>query len=299
MKQLGGKELGYNNYRDIDLAWKAVCSFGFARTGLAPLGAEEAEKQLGFTDDPALKACVAVKHNTPCGAALAKTADEAFDKAYSCDPVSIFGGIAAFNTAIDGKTAQKLQKIFLEVVIAPAFDGEALGILLKKTNLRVIEAVLPPRESLESVSIDGGLLVQQVNGKLFEKWETVTKALPDRDDLADMLFGLRIVTWVKSNAIVVVKNQSAVGIGCGQTNRIWAAEQALQRARGTNGAGKPPRVLVSDAFFPFPDVVEAAAQAGIKVIVQSGGSNNDALSVEACDRHGIAMVFTGSRCFKH
>ncbi|MDR0662545.1 MAG: bifunctional phosphoribosylaminoimidazolecarboxamide formyltransferase/IMP cyclohydrolase [Spirochaetaceae bacterium] len=295
MKQLGGKELGYNNYRDIDLAWKAVCSLGFG--GARPLGADEAEKLLDFTDDPSLKACVAVKHNTPCGAALGKTAGEAFDKAYSCDTVSIFGGIAAFNTRLDGDAARKLEKIFLEVVIAPAFDGEALDILLKKTNLRVIEAALPPGEDYESVSVDGGVLVQQVNKKLLLKWELVTKTAVDRRDLADMLFGLRLVGWVKSNAIVVVKNQSAVGIGGGQTNRIRAAEEALRRAADVTGGAA--RVLVSDAFFPFPDVVLAAAEAGIRLIVQSGGSNNDSLSIEACDKHGVAMVFTGTRYFKH
>ena len=296
MKQLGGKELSYNNYRDIDLAWKAVSSFGLVDGSLPPLGSVDAARLLGITEAGVLPACVAVKHNTPCGAALGGSAAEAFDKTYACDPVSIFGGIAAFNTTVEADAAKRLASIFLEVVIAPAYDQEALAILREKPALRVMLAASPPTESRECVSVDGGLLVQDVNRKLLEKWELVTKTPASESDIPDILFGLRTVSWVKSNAVVVVKNLSAAGIGGGQTNRIWAAEQALRQAKA---AGKEPRTLVSDAFLPFPDVVEAAAAAGVKVIVQSGGSNNDALSVQACDRHGIAMVFTGIRYFKH
>lgn len=296
MKQLGGKELGYNNYRDIDLAWKSVSSFGLADGSLAPLGSEDAAHLLGLRETAVLNACVAVKHNTPCGAALGGSAVEAFDKTYACDPVSIFGGIVAFNTGVDAAAAKKLASLFLEVVIAPAYDHEALTILRGKPALRVMLAASPPVEIRECVSVDGGVLVQDVNRKLLEKWETVTKTPVAESDIPDMLFGLRAVSWVKSNAIVVVKDLSAAGIGGGQTNRIWAAEQALRQAKANR---KEPSVLVSDAFFPFPDVVEAAAAAGIKAIVQSGGSNNDGLSIEACDRHGIAMIFTGTRYFKH
>ncbi|MDR3356129.1 MAG: bifunctional phosphoribosylaminoimidazolecarboxamide formyltransferase/IMP cyclohydrolase [Spirochaetaceae bacterium] len=298
MKRLGGKDLGYNNYRDADLAWKAVTSFGLAYGGLAPLGEEEA-RLLGVESPPAPAACVAVKHNTPCGAALGEDAAEAFNKAYACDPVSIFGGIVAFNLPVDAAAARNLRSVFLELVIAPAYDGEALEILREKPNLRVLLATSPPCESLECAGVDGGLLVQGVNRRLLEKWEPVTKTPVDGGDIPDMLFGLRVASWVKSNAIVVVKALSAVGIGGGQTNRIWAAEHALRQARRKGAGLEGARVLVSDAFFPFPDVVEAAAKAGIKAIVQSGGSNNDGLSIEACDRHGIAMVFTGIRCFKH
>ena len=296
MKQLGGKEPGYNNYRDIDLAWKAVSSFGLTDGSLAPLGSGDAARLLGIEEAGVLKACVAVKHNTPCGAALGSSTAEAFDKTYACDPVSIFGGIAAFNTQVDAKTAGKLTSLFLEVVIAPAYDHEALAILREKPALRVMLAASPPAESRECVSVDGGLLVQDVNRKLLEKWETVTETPVMESDIPGILFGLRTVSWVKSNAIVVVKDLSAVGIGGGQTNRIWAAEQALRQAKAN---GKEPRVLVSDAFLPFPDVAEAAAAAGVKVIVQSGGSNNDGLSVRACNMHGIAMIFTGIRYFKH
>jgi phosphoribosylaminoimidazolecarboxamide formyltransferase/IMP cyclohydrolase len=296
MKQLGGKELGYNNYRDIDLAWKAVSSFGLADGVPEALGACDAERLLGAVDTAVLKACVAVKHNTPCGAALGSSAEEAFDKTYACDPVSIFGGIAAFNTLVDAAAAKKLTSLFLEVVIAPAYDGDALAILREKPALRVMLAASPPVESRECVSVDGGLLVQDVNQRLLEKWEPVTETPVSESDIPGILFGLRTVSWVKSNAVVVVKDLSAVGIGGGQTNRIWAAEHALRQAKVNR---KEPRVLVSDAFLPFPDVVEAAAVAGVKVIVQSGGSNNDGLSIEACDRHGIAMIFTGIRYFKH
>lgn len=295
----GGKELGYNNYRDADLAWKAVSSFGCPSTGAKPLGADEAARLLNVADEGLTPACVAVKHNTPCGAALGKTAFEAFEKTYLCDTVSIFGGIVAFNTALDVKTARKLNGIFLEIVIAPAYSGAALAVLREKPNLRVIKASAAPSEKTECVSLDGGLLVQDVNGALLEKWDVVTKTPVDERDIPDMLFGLRLVNWVKSNAVVVVKDEAAVGIGGGRTNRIDAARQAISAARAGRAALPPARVLVSDAFFPFPDVVEAAAEAGIKAIVQSGGSNNDRLSIDACDRFGIAMVFTGMRYFKH
>jgi phosphoribosylaminoimidazolecarboxamide formyltransferase/IMP cyclohydrolase len=250
---------------------------------------------------------VAVKHNTPCGIALGETLSAAYEKTYACDPVSIFGGIIACNVPMDGETAQKLSELFLEIVAAPDFDGEALEILKKKKNLRIIRAPRGPRESLEYISVDGGLLVQGADRRLLEKWEVVTRAAPPPEDRADMIFGMRAVGYVKSNAIVVVKDQAAVGIGGGETNRIWAAELALNRSRRTleaDGKGvftgnAPARVLASDAFFPFPDVVEAAAAAGIKSIIQPGGSLNDRLSIEACDKLGLAMVFTGLRHFKH
>jgi phosphoribosylaminoimidazolecarboxamide formyltransferase/IMP cyclohydrolase len=297
MEQLNGKELSYNNYRDIDIAWKAVCSFGLPKKGLPALGADSAVKLLNFREDDDLNACIAIKHNTPCGAALGKTAGEAFEKTYSCDEVSIFGGIIAFNTTLDAEAAAKIASIFLEVVIAPDYEDAALEILRKKSNLRVIKAASPPVERLECVSIDGGLLAQEVNKTLFEKWDTVTKTPVDEQYIPDMLFGLRVALWVKSNAIVLAKDQTAIGIGGGQTSRILAAKLALRQAGSRRN--NPARVLVSDAFFPFPDIVEAAADAGIKVIVQSGGSNKDDLSIEMCDKRGIAMVFTGTRYFKH
>jgi phosphoribosylaminoimidazolecarboxamide formyltransferase/IMP cyclohydrolase len=314
MEQIHGKELSYNNIRDLDLAWKAACAFGLAPDRRAPLGeadleglgiAGHGEGSAGAASPPAC--CVAVKHNTPCGIALGATLLEAYERAYYCDPLSIFGGIVAATVPVDAATAKKLSELFLEIIVAPDFDDEALEVLKGKKNLRLMKAPRAPREKTECIAVDGGLLVQEADRKLLEKWELVTRAAPADEDIEDLIFGLRAAAYVKSNAIVVVKDRSAVGIGGGQTNRIWAAEQALVRGAGAVkaaaaagfGDGKPPRALASDAFFPFPDVAEAAAAAGIKAIIQPGGSVNDKLSVEACDKLGIAMIFTGTRHFKH
>ncbi|MDR1443497.1 MAG: bifunctional phosphoribosylaminoimidazolecarboxamide formyltransferase/IMP cyclohydrolase [Treponema sp.] len=307
MEQLHGKELGYNNIRDMDLAWKAVCAFGLPADNCPPLGAEDIRAlgipAAGGTADPAAGrvCCAAVKHNTPCGIALGDTLLGAYEKTCACDPVSIFGGIVAANVRLDAATAKKLGELFLEIVIAPDFEDEALGILKKKKNLRILRARRAPRETHEYIAVDGGLLVQQADRKLFEKWDVVTKARPEARDIRDLIFGMRAITFVKSNAILVVKDEAAAGIGGGQVNRIWPTCQALERAaKVTMEAGsKPARVLASDAFFPFPDVVEAAAAAGIRAIIQPGGSVNDRLSIDACDKHGIAMIFTGTRHFKH
>ncbi|MDR1419536.1 MAG: bifunctional phosphoribosylaminoimidazolecarboxamide formyltransferase/IMP cyclohydrolase [Treponema sp.] len=316
MEQLHGKELGYNNIRDLDLAWKAVCAFGLPSAKAAPIGGADLEK-LGIKDAATDKTacCVAVKHNTPCGIGLGPDLAEAYAKTYACDPLSIFGGIVAVNVPLDKETAEKLGELFLEIVAAPDFDPEALEILEKKKNLRIMRAARPPKETHEYIAVDGGLLVQETDRKLFEKWDIVTKTKPEPADIRDMVFGMRAVTFVKSNAILIVKDEAASGIGGGQVNRIRAAEQALEQSRKTIAeaaktaasgeaasafaGGKSARVLASDAFFPFPDVVEAAAAAGIKAIIQPGGSVNDRLSIEACDKHGIAMVFTGRRHFKH
>jgi phosphoribosylaminoimidazolecarboxamide formyltransferase/IMP cyclohydrolase len=304
MEQLNGKELGYNNIRDLDLAWKAACAFGLPSAALAPLGSDELAKLMPDLPAEHSVCCAAVKHNTPCGLALGENPLQAYLRAYSCDPVSIFGGIVAFNTTVDAPTAEKLAGLFLEIVAAPDFEPKALEILKAKKNLRVMKAALPAGETMECISVDGGLLVQQADRRLLEKWEVVTATAPDPRDLPDMIFGIRAVSFVKSNAIVVVKNRTALGIGGGQTNRIWAAEQALFRSAAAIKAGDDPdklsgRVLASDAFFPFSDVVETAAAGGIKAIVQPGGSLRDGESIEACNRLGIAMVFTGTRHFKH
>jgi phosphoribosylaminoimidazolecarboxamide formyltransferase/IMP cyclohydrolase len=306
IEQLAGKELSYNNIRDMDLAWKAVCAYGLPADGTEPQGEAEV-RALGLAGSGARAACVAVKHNTPCGIGLGATLGEAYDKAYSCDPVSIFGGIVAGNTVVDPDTAAKLGELFLEIVIAPDFDPEALEILKKKKNLRIVRSRKAPHEKQEYIAVDGGLLVQEANRRLLEKWEVVTKTAPAPEDIPEMLFGMRAVAYVKSNAIVVVKNLTALGIGGGETNRIWAAELALNRAAKNIAAlaeagkddGGPARVLASDAFFPFPDVVEAASIAGIKTIIQVGGSLNDKASIEAADRLEVAMVLTGTRHFKH
>jgi len=314
MEQLYGKELSYNNIKDLDLAWKAVCAFGLQTGGSPALGADDVNLFLPKVNDSVRICCVAVKHNTPCAIALGDTLLEAYEKTFECDPVSIFGGIIAINTKVNEATAIRLSQLFLEIVAAVDFDEDALEILKKKKNLRIIKLKDVPKETHEFTAVDGGLLVQQSDRRLLEKWETVTKTPVQESDIPDMIFGMRAVTFVKSNAIMIVKERAATGIGGGQVNRIWPAMQALERSADamkrasdesadTGGSpwkdSLPARVLASDAFFPFADIVETAAKAGIKAIIQPGGSVNDKLSIEACDKYGIAMVFTGTRHFKH
>ncbi|MDR2807806.1 MAG: bifunctional phosphoribosylaminoimidazolecarboxamide formyltransferase/IMP cyclohydrolase [Spirochaetaceae bacterium] len=308
MQQLHGKELSYNNIHDLDLAWKLACAFGLEADGTPPQGQEDIKNIFG-ADSPLLPpvCCAAVKHNTPCGVALGNTLSEAYLKTYTCDPMSIYGGVIACNVPVDAQTAEKLSELFLEIIIAPDFSSDAFAIFAKKKNIRIMKASRAPHQPHESISVDGGLLVQESDRRLFEKWELVTQAVPPAEDIADMIFGMRAVTYVKSNAIVVVKHLATVGIGGGETNRIWPTEMALNRAfriivtaaEEGKGDGEPARVLASDAFFPFPDVVEVAASAGITTIIQPGGSQNDHNVIETCNNLGIAMVFTGMRHFKH
>jgi phosphoribosylaminoimidazolecarboxamide formyltransferase/IMP cyclohydrolase len=279
MEQLSGKAMGYNNIRDLDFAWKAAAS---------------------FSGDPAWKdtpvAAVAVKHISPCGIALGKTPLEAYSKAHACDPVSLFGGIVAINAEIDADCARKMAELFLELIAAPDFTQEALDILRKKKDLRIIKTPLIPQDSYEFVSVDGGVLVQQCDKARDTGWNVVTKREPDPGDHADLRFAMQAVRWARSNAIVAAKNLATAGIGAGETNRLSAAELALKRAAAY---ADDVRVLASDAFFPFPDTVEVAARAGVKSIIQPGGSAKDQASIDACDRLGVAMVFTGTRHFKH
>ncbi|MGO5091003.1 bifunctional phosphoribosylaminoimidazolecarboxamide formyltransferase/IMP cyclohydrolase [Clostridium sp. LCP25S3_F10] len=266
-KKLNGKELSYNNIKDMDIAWKTVCEF------------EEV-------------ACCALKHNTPCGVAIGDTVQEVYTKAYECDPISIFGGIVAFNRKVDKETAENLAKIFLEIVIAPDFDEDALEVLKNKKNLRVIKCEERSTKGKDMAKVDGGILVQQGDNILLEDTKVVTEKSPTEKEMKDLMFGMKVVKYVKSNAIVVVKDGMAKGIGGGQVNRIWAAKEALDRA----GDGV---VLASDAFFPFGDVAEEAAKWGIKAIIQPGGSIRDEESIKVCNEKGISMVFTGVRHFKH
>lgn len=269
-EQLNGKELSFNNLRDMDIAWRTVCEF------IEPT-------------------CCGLKHSTPCGAAIGKNVYEAYTKAYECDPVSIFGGIVALNKEVDADTAREMVKIFLEIVIAPSFSDEALEILKTKKNLRVIKCKHIPQDKINMVKVDGGLLIQDEDLSFTTDYEAVTEKAPTAEEMENLIFGMKIVKHVKSNAIVVVKDMMAVGIGNGETNRIWPTKQAIERA----GDKIEGAVLASDAFFPFRDVVDECAKAGIKAIIQPGGSMRDRESIDACNEHGISMVFTGIRHFKH
>ncbi|WP_411683028.1 bifunctional phosphoribosylaminoimidazolecarboxamide formyltransferase/IMP cyclohydrolase [Clostridium thailandense] len=266
-EQLNGKELSYNNIKDMDIAWKVVSEF------------EEI-------------ACCAVKHNTPCGVAIAENVYDSYIKAYKCDDTSIFGGIVAINKKIDKRTAEELVKIFLEIVIAPDFDEDALEVLKEKKNLRVIKCDVKPQSKLELAKVDGGILVQSVDNKLANELKVVTEKAPTEKEMNDLIFGMKVCKYVKSNAIVVVKDGAAKGIGGGQVNRIWPTIDALNRA----GDGV---VLASDAFFPFNDIVQEAAKHGIKSIIQPGGAMRDQDSIDECNKNGISMVFTAIRHFKH
>ena len=268
---LQGKELSFNNIRDMDLAYKVVSEF------------EETT-------------CCAVKHSTPCGVAIGDNVLEAYEKAYECDPMSIFGGIIAFNREVDGKTAVELNKIFLEIVIAPSFTEEALEIFKQKKNLRIIKVKNPVSDKVTYVKVDGGLIVQSADNQFSIDLKVVTEAQPTDRQMTDLVFAQKIVKWVKSNAIVVATNGQAYGIGGGQTNRIWAAQQAIARAKEKV---EEDLVLASDAFFPFRDVVDFAAENGIKAIIQPGGSIKDQESIDACNERSIPMVFTGMRHFMH
>lgn len=269
-EQLNGKELSFNNLRDMDVAWRTVCEF----------------------TEPA---CCGLKHSTPCGAAIADNVYDAYVKAYECDPVSIFGGIVALNKTVDEATAKEMVKIFLEIVIAPDFTPEALEVLKIKKNLRVIKCHHTPQDKINMVKVDGGLLVQDEDLSFSTNYEAVTEKAPTAEEMENLIFGMKIVKHVKSNAIVVVKDKMAVGIGNGETNRIWPTQQAIERA----GERIEGAILASDAFFPFRDVVDTCAKAGIKAIIQPGGSIRDKESIDACNEHGISMVFTGMRHFKH
>lgn len=273
-RQLQGKELSYCNLYDADAALSLVQEF----------------------EQPA---AVAVKHTNPCGVACAADILSAYQLAHDADPVSIFGGIVALNRPVEADLARKLAEIFLDIVIAPEFSAEAQSILRQKKNLRLLAVgSLNWRYiGLDYKRIAGGLLVQtpDISGPGDEAWQTVTDKNVTAEQMADLQFAWRVVKYVKSNAIVVAKQGVTLGIGMGQVNRIDAAKQALARA----GQAAQGAVLASDGLFPFSDVVEAAAAAGIAAIVQPGGSIRDEESIAAANRHNLAMVFTGHRHFRH
>ncbi|MDR1940479.1 MAG: bifunctional phosphoribosylaminoimidazolecarboxamide formyltransferase/IMP cyclohydrolase [Clostridiales bacterium] len=271
--QLHGKELSYNNINDASAALELLKEF----------------------DSPA---AVAVKHANPCGVGLGVNIYDAYMKAYNSDKISIFGGIAALNGVVDRATAEELNKIFLEIVIAEDFDADALAVLTGKPNIRLLKLKdIKQKNSSETVikQVSGGLLVQTPDEGVFDGYTEVTAAKPTAEQLSDLKFAMSVVKHTRSNAIVLASGGATVGMGIGQTNRIWAAEQAIEHAGGrAKGA-----VMASDAFFPFSDCVEAAARAGVTAIIQPGGSKKDDESIAACDKYGIAMIFTGKRHFKH
>lgn len=279
--QHNGKELSFNNINDTN-------------------GALELLKE--FTE-PTVVAC---KHGNPCGVGSADTIMEAWTKAYEADKTSIFGGIVVANREVTKEMADQMHEIFLEVVVAPSYEKEALEVLCSKKNIRVLELKdidVPQNENaLDMKKVNGGLIVQTIDSKLYDEadFKVVTKTQPTAEQIEDMKFGMKVVKFVKSNGIAVVKNQQSVGIGPGQVNRIWAAKQSFEHAAELIGEGVTEgAVLASDAFFPFDDVVEAAHQAGITAIIQPGGAMRDQMSIDKCDEYGIAMVFTGMRHFKH
>lgn len=269
---LGGKELSFNNLRDMDLCWKVVNEF---------------KNEM---------ACCAVKHSTPCGVAIGNSALETYAKTFECDPISIFGGIIGMNYKVDAATAEELNKTFLEIVMATDFDEDALEILRKKKNLRIIKIKNPVSDKKTWVKIDGGILVQDVDDQFSTDFKVVTEIQPTEQQEKALLFAQRVVKYVKSNAIVVSNGIQAFGIGGGQVNRIWATEQAISRAKEKFSGDL---VLASDAFFPFRDVVDFCAKEGITAIVQPGGSVKDEDSIAAANEHKIPMMFTGMRHFLH
>lgn len=273
-KQLQGKDLSYNNIVDIEAAWSVVRE---------------------FKNTPAV--CI-IKHTNPCGTALGKTLEEAYQRAFEADPVSAFGGIIGLNQEVDSKTAKKIVETFMEAVVAPEFSNKALEILSSKKNLRVLEiGYSKPGKDFWIEKISGGFLVQdQDNVQLtIDQLQFVTEKKPNEAELEELLFAWKVVKHVKSNAIVVSRDRQTVGVGAGQMNRVGAAKIAFEQA-GEKCVGA---VLASDAFFPFRDTIDAAAKAGIKAIIQPGGSIRDEESIKACNEYGISMIFTGIRHFKH
>lgn len=276
-EQLHGKKLSYNNIKDADEALRAIREF-------------QAEPTV-----------VAMKHMNPCGIGRGKTLEEAWDRAYEADSISIFGGVIALNRQVDLATTKKMHKIFLEIVIAPGFDDDALAVLEKKKNIRLLQLDFSHENEpvrYETVSVMGGLLMQEqdVLNENVADWKCVTDVKPTEQQLKTMMFALKAVKHTKSNAIVVANNERTLGVGAGQPNRIDSAKIAVKHA---GEAIDNTAVMSSDAFFPFGDCVEYAGKHGIKAIVQPGGSVRDQESIESANKYGIAMVFTGYRHFRH
>ncbi|MDX6305688.1 MAG: phosphoribosylaminoimidazolecarboxamide formyltransferase / cyclohydrolase [Blastocatellia bacterium] len=270
---LNGKEMSFNNFVDADAAYQLVCDF----------------------DD---LACAVIKHTNPAGAALGASAEEAYRKALACDPVSAFGGIVAFNRKVDEAAARAVTEIFVEVLVAPDYEPEALQVLKSKKNLRVLRTFKTETpEALEYKQISGGMLVQTRDTHRLQRddLKVVTKRAPTESETGDLLFAWTVCKHTKSNAIVYVRDRQTVGVGAGQMSRVDSVKIGAMRAQlPTTGS-----VLASDAFFPFRDGLDEAAKHGITAVIQPGGSVRDDEVIAAADEHGLAMVFTGIRHFKH
>lgn len=279
--QLHGKELSFNNINDTNGALELLKEFS----------------------EPTVVAC---KHGNPCGVGSADNIYDAWKKAYEADKTSIFGGIVVLNRELTLAIAQEMKDIFLEVIVAPSYEKEALEVLTAKKNIRILELKdieVPQKEdAYDMKKVNGGLIIQTIDNRLLneEELKVVTDRAPTKKEMEDLLFAWRVVKYVKSNGIALAKDKQSIGIGPGQVNRIWATKQSIEHAieligeDATKGA-----VLASDAFFPFDDCVEAAHQAGITAIIQPGGAVRDSDSIKKCNEYGIAMVFTGMRHFRH
>ena len=282
-EQLGGKPMSYNNYVDADAAWRTVWDMA-----------------------PSIAVAV-VKHNNPCGLAIGATAAEAHRKAHACDPVSAYGGVIACNSTVTLDMAESVRPIFTEVIVAPDYESEALELLrTKKKNLRILKVAEPPKGHESIRQIDGGLLVQDTDlinalGDDPDSWKLVSGEAADADTMKDLVFAWRAIRCVKSNAILIAHDQATVGIGMGQVNRVDSCHLAVDRANSLAGDEERARgaVAASDAFFPFADGAEVLINAGVKAVVQPGGSIRDEEVIEAAKKAGITMYLTGTRHFFH
>ena len=277
LTQRGGKELSFNNLLDLEGALLATEPFG---------------------DEPC---CAIIKHTTPCGLATGRDALDAYRKALACDPMSAFGSVISFAVPVDDAAAEAVSSLFVECVVAPSFSAAALEILGRKKNLRVLEGTAHlDRTALDFKRVRGGMLAQQRPPATIDdaSWTFVTRRQPSSEERRDLLFAWRAVASVKSNAIVLARDGATIGIGAGQMSRVDAAFMAVHKATAA-GHATTGSALASDAFFPFRDGVDQAAEAGVRTIVQPGGSVRDAEVIAAADEHGIAMVFTGTRLFRH
>ncbi len=269
-RQLHGKKLSFNNIYDMDAAWNIVMEF----------------------DEPAV---AIIKHANPCGAAIGEDVRDAYLKALQGDPVSVYGSIVASNRPVGMDSAEEMRKLFIEVIVAPDFTEEALEILTRKKNLRIIRMEKWSKDGFSMKRVDGGMLVQDWDTKKLQETELVSERVPTEDEMRDLVFGWSIVRHVKSNAIVFAKDQMLVGVGAGQMSRVDAVKIAAMKA-GDRARGA---IMASDAFFPFRDAIDVAHEAGITAVIQPGGSKRDAEVIQAVNEHGMAMLFTGFRVFKH